>query len=211
MAIITVVCTKCGKANQTEKKTFRYKIRCLGCNHLVSVGGLEPSIRALPVTEISIVLGLLFLVVGPFAIYKLFLIEKDPLDIHRVLVEATAKDLVNKGVDPAWKDVKLLYVSPQFNENFTVAWTKIAYKYSNGGWEKSVEFPMRYILRTKKDKEGEEGLVWEPEYIGFVDSSEKPRGIVLPELPEGDWSRYRWETFNPDTHAPLIRGVRPKP
>lgn len=232
MNLITIVCTKCGKPNQTEKKTFRYKIRCVGCQTLVSVGGLEPSFRALPLQEISIVLGILFIVVAPFLI-KNFFTAPDDFDKNLVRVEDVAKDLVIKIADPGWQDVRLLYASPEFNEEMTQAWVKIAYCYKKGGVTISVEFPMRFVVRTKKNKEGKEFKVWEPEAIGKlappkkvqvteppggsmdpasvkVPTTTQPAALPVESIDQSEWNLYLWEAFDEIKHTPLMRGIRPK-
>ncbi|HID31723.1 MAG TPA: hypothetical protein EYP19_17215, partial [Desulfobacterales bacterium] len=113
---VTIICTRCGKTNEVSYTGHRIKIRCVGCGHSVTVGGRAAGLKSLPLQEIGIAIGILFLIGLGFAVYSFFIVERDPLQEHREKVREAAKAVVLAAKAPEWHDVSFRYVVTVFND-----------------------------------------------------------------------------------------------
>jgi ribosomal protein S27E len=167
--MITVICTKCGTANQVKFSGYRDKVRCMSCNKLMSVGGKERGLKALPLEEISVVLGIVFTIAAIVTVIMIKDQGEDPLKKHRAVINQVAMGIVKQAAKTEWEDVKLLYVKALFNNEVTFACTQVGYQYTERGLSWTIVVPMKFRRKEPETKEEKDKIIWEAKAIGVVD------------------------------------------
>ena len=170
VSMITVICTKCGTANQVQWSGIRYTSRCMSCNKLFAVGGRETGLKALPLQQLGIAFGLLTVVGIVLAILKYEPLKQDPLAKHRAVLRQLSLKLISESAKEEWEDVQLLYVIAYFDEKVSGACAKMGYQCTEGALTRTIQVPVRFT-RTGKPKEGKGERTWELREVGIYDYS----------------------------------------
>jgi len=230
--MVTVICTKCGKANEVRFDGYRYSVRCVSCNKIMQVGGKERGLKGLPLQQIAIVLGLAFIVAGVITALQYRVDEGDPLDKHRAAIYQAAVKVLKDAAKPGWEECQLKYVQSFFNSEANMACCRVGYQYTESSLSRSIWFPMKF---ARGQFAGAGKTAWEPKAIGVQDpdriakietnrlAAEQARLDPLyrekseneeagdeytdecDALDEG-WLRYRWLDFDSFAHKPIIHG-----
>ena len=97
-------------------------------------------------------------VMGAIRIYNNYEIEIfEPEYLHQRAITKLADKLVVGVAVPEWQDVRLIYTSVEFAEDLQTAYANIAYRYSEGSLEKSVQFPVKLVLILLVNGHGQKG------------------------------------------------------
>ena len=173
----------------------------------------------------------LIVVMGAIRIYNNYDFEIfEPEHLHQRAITKLADKLVVGVAVPEWQDVRLIYASVEFAEDLQTAYANIAYRYSEGSLEKSVQFPVKLVLIQPPP--GEKGSKWEVREIGVFDlaklrRSQESDDYLPAEVGDGtrveegsesegevdsefqdDWNKYRWFSFDKEKHLPIMRGKK---
>jgi hypothetical protein len=186
---VIVVCTKCGKPHEREYDGYVSSFKCIGCGRLAWVGGKERGLKALPLKEIAIVMGVLFPIVGAVVLYKVLTTVIDPLDVHREAIQSLAENLITKNAVPDWQQPHLVARYIGFENENKEAWTLMEFEYGDTGHRQTFQVPIRfdYVKLTGELPR------WEIKAIG-----RRFEGEPLPFLDDDvkvDWNRYQWRGF----------------
>ena len=189
MSMITVICTKCGTANQVQWSGNRYTSRCMSCNKLFAVGGRETGLKALPLQQMGIVFGLLTVVGIVLAVLKYEPMKRDPLAKHRAALRQLSLKLISESAKEEWEEVQLLYVRAHFNEKVNLACARLGYQYTEGALTRTIQVPVKFT-RTGSPKGGKGERVWELREVGIYDYSrlikeEEKKAPAVPIDPAG--------------------------
>jgi len=185
VSMITVICTKCGTANQVKWSGNRYTSRCMSCNRLFAVGGRQTGLKALPLQEIGIVFGLLTVVGIVWAVLNYELPKADPLAKHRAVLRQLSIKLISEATKEEWEEVQLLYVMAHFNETIDLACARLGYEFTEGALTRTIQIPVKFA-RTGKPKEGKVERTWELREVGIYDYSRlEKEEVEEPVVPIG--------------------------
>lgn len=198
LEFVVVVCTRCGKPQEREYDGYVSNFKCLGCGCLAWVGGKERGLKALPLKEIAIVLGVLFPIVGGTILYKALTTVIDPLDVHRVAIQALSESLINQNTAPDWQQPKLISKYIGFESGNTEAWTLMEFEYGESGNRQSFQVPIRFeIVKLTGEMPR-----WQIKAVGS-----QFEGDPLPFLNEEvevDWNRYQWRGFTERVQKKIV-------
>lgn len=166
--------------------------------------------------------------------------EPDPLEMHVAAIERVAYELVQQAAAPEWTNVKMLYATPDINEDLNMGWALVAYRYTDQGAENSVQFAAKFVPSEEWSQTGKAQAVWKVQAIGVRDPAKMKQaetyGGTMPtymnpnyqqaqqpkvETPktgleeDDDWQVYRWIPFELEKVLPILRGqpfeLKPEP
>lgn len=165
--MVTVICTKCGTSNQVQFGGYRYSTRCISCNKIMQIGGKERGLKSLPLHQIAIILGLVFVVAAVVAVLQYRVDEGDPLDKHRAAIYQAAMKAVRDAAKSDWDETQLKYVQAFFNSGADLACCRVGYQFTKSSLSYSLWFPMKFALVESVTGRGP--IIWEPKAIGVQD------------------------------------------
>ena len=223
MGTVVIVCTKCGKANDVPHQGVHQQVRCVSCSKIISVGGRPRGLKAVPIQEIGMAIGMLTIIGIVVALITYEKPEEYKLDWHVTEIERVSQELIEKSqMPPEWEDIRMLYATPTINEDYSIAWAKVAYTYNEQGFDKTVEFAAKYVIAKKWEEKDKFKPQWRVQGIGVLDDTKEEDVLVIPQdatpreeaklrqefqkkkqqltlnsnINDDDWANYRWFPLN---------------